>query len=112
MRLIDADALKVMLTLNPSLGLFEIIDIMPTVNQWVSAKDRFPNEDGEYLVAYSETVKTSKGDYLEIYYSVADYARNYGFSVPLVKGRYVFDELIAWMPIPEWDGDDMRGDDE
>ncbi len=109
MRLIDADALIEALndkgaTFNADVN--QAILEAPKINQWISAKDRFPNEDGEYLVVYSETVKTSKVDYIEIYYSVADYALNYGFSVPLVKGRYAFDELIAWMPIPEFDGEE------
>lgn len=117
-RLIDADALRLMKveecaghTIDYAAGWKACIDwvrTLPTVDGWISVKDRLPGEDGRYLVynmSYCNAVAlvTSFSTCLE---NVEDYAfegekRPGWFSYDDEYGYYEIDGVTHWMPLPE-----------
>lgn len=72
--------------------IIDIIENQPKVGEWISVKDRLPENEGMYLI-------TSKVlDRTEVQY--AFYQKNIGMFI--CNGK-----AIAWMPLPEpYKGDD------
>lgn len=130
MRLIDADELKPDLLIDgkPMYGIVLsletiefIIDEQPTVNEWVSVSERLPDTytiKGETLgflngqICRQNDIEIS--DYVLV---ICDSVAEYGIPVVARYGpkigwqfqglsKFAHDRVIAWMPIPEYRGND------
>jgi len=96
MRLIDADALdnRVLTTTYTEQNMWalnllsEYIKEAPTVNGWISVKDRLPEKD-EDVIIYGKYIGASGTAYPEMLITDID---------EFVHSGYV---PIAWMPLPE-----------
>lgn len=78
------------------------------MNEWISVKDRLPNEKGEYLcyfqASYGEWINISKFSFnLEEVDSFDFYGKNrngwYGYDSEW--GYFERDNITHWMPLPE-----------
>lgn len=92
----------------------ELVNLQPTVNEWIPVSERLPEEEKQYLCV----IETYRG----LYYKICRYAKDlysvdeYDFLRKKgVGGFYMYDspygyveinDIIAWMPIPEYRGDD------
>lgn len=112
MRLIDADKL----CLPPEdIGSRMAVALAPTVNEWIPVSERLPEEEKQYLCV-KETPLIG-GLYYRLCYYAKDLYRidDYDFNHRKgVSGFYTYDseygyieinDIIAWMPIPEYGGD-------
>ena len=52
---------------------------------WIPCKERLPEKDGEYLTTTEDGL-----------YDVEHYG----------DGEWYYDDVVAWMPFPEWKGED------
>ena len=70
--------------------VFDIIDRLPKVGEWIPCSERLPEEDGEYLVwvRYEGREFTTTEEYED---GMWNYSGAYNFN----------DKVIAWMPLPE-----------
>lgn len=78
------------------------------MSEWISVKDRLPNEDGEYLVTFEQGYRE---DYNLSAISIIDFEVDYGFgfwqehfdvhSLGSLGSDWVDIPVIAWMPLPE-----------
>ena len=90
MRLIDADELKKDLSrfYDGEVTAKQLIDEQPTIDGWISTKDRAPDKNEEVILFYEWTGRFSGNKYQEVGYgTIADLGQEYF--------------VIAWMPIPE-----------
>lgn len=111
MRLIDADRLleerRLQLYYHLPNGdtAIPIIDIKhaPTVNGWISVKDRLPENDNEVITAYKiddkKAMKKRKG---KLFVKAGNWT---GYSWISVWDEYACgaydEEVLYWMPLPE-----------
>ena len=111
MRMIDADALKANFPvpkdmMNPDevlhhiTGIWAEIDNAPTIMpepQWISVKERLPDESGQYLI----TVKYKHVDgYDDIYAEHGEWADG-KWDMFCFGHCGEVEDIIAWMPLPE-----------
>lgn len=97
MRLIDVDALiaeiekrrKAAKTLT-GIDMVMLLKDAPTVNGWISAKDRLSDKNEEVIICY-EWTGDSGNTYREIACTTMKECEMYGNRV----------RIISWMPIPE-----------
>lgn len=106
MRLIDADILKEEMDMawRPDMAVSEIwnvIDDAPTVNDWISVKDRPPKKNGWYLVSL---VNTRTGHRWEVPVP-ADYSHgkwDYSYLVVEDDATLILNNTVThWMPRPK-----------
>ena len=72
--------------------IVDIINDLPSAQQWIPCSERMPDKTGAYLV----TEKT--GSEIEI--------KLINFSSDLIRWVNFGDEVLAWMPLPEpWEGE-------
>ena len=92
MRLIDADALKKDLTrfYDNEVTAKELIDEQPTVGEWVSVEDRFPEKSGRYLCRYRQNID---GKFA--------YCTDFGSYNFDDEGGWFVGEVTHWMPLPK-----------
>ncbi len=73
-------------TENAIRGCIDIVNLIPTVNQWIPCSERLPEEDGRYLCVF-------QGMSVETCWFERGHFRIYG---------EIKDKLItAWMPLPK-----------
>ena len=104
MRLIDADALKNMrfscgmhdddyVVYAPIREVMKNIDKAPTVNGWISVKDRLPDKNGQYLCWFGKNI-VAKGmaivTYLEMWQAFGS-----------LESLENYPNVTHWMPLPE-----------
>ena len=87
----------------------EIEKLTPvTVPEWISVKDRLPEEDKNVLISYR--YKEGEGDTSHVYIDITNYGQLYFGSRKIGDNKYwrsPFEffgrdyEVIAWMPLPE-----------
>ena len=113
MRLIDADALRLMKveecaehTIEYAAGWKACIDwikTLPTAPHWIPVTERLPEEYGEYLVSMKNT-KPPHNIFINICEGEEDYTwdaekRRFNFNW-LTDDEYEDFEVIAWLPLP------------
>lgn len=106
MRSIDAESVKAIIrgpacidTGEDKKYVCELIDELPTVNGWISVKDRLPDKDGLYLVyGMSEAMKTICPDCVPIWLCTFYYDHGGWYSL---SEAMAFDYITYWMPLPE-----------
>lgn len=85
--------------------IFEFIDELPTVGEWIPCSKRLPEETGEYLVWYDcgdeegcmvvnfDAGIGSFGDWHDYYDTI---------TLGFVDSEFIYCETaVAWMPLPE-----------
>lgn len=100
MRLIDADALKKDLTrfYDNEVTARKLIEEQPTVDDWISVKDRLPEEEKEVLVArFWVDEKNKKTCYVEIAEHIGEDWVSDSDEYKICR-HY---DPYAWMPLPE-----------
>ena len=86
--------------------VYNRLEELPSVQQWIPCSERLPKEDGRYLI----TEKYLFGDHL--YVGIANYGvpmmpmnkgRGRGWFITDSEGDYYCDMnyVLAWMPLPE-----------
>lgn len=80
------------------------IDINRPHGEWVPVSERLPSEDGKYLVFYEGTIIGSDIDimwYGEPLMPNVDVGGKHFYRSDGEWGDVVYDEALAWMPLPE-----------
>lgn len=77
------DYMMAMRSMIDVVGAVEAADVQP-VNQWISVKDRLPNEDDCYLVVIESEICVS--------IDIAEYSEN---------RWHKHDKVLYWQPLPE-----------
>lgn len=79
----------------------DILDALPSAQQWIPCKTALPEHDGEYLVTKKSFGWNCTG-YIET--DIARYEKK--------NGWHKADQVIAWMPLPEpyKDGEHEKAD--
>lgn len=103
MRLIDADALIEEWHENPPSydmdRVFAVLAQAPTVNGWVSVKDRLPNCNGIYLVWRPHYYGGEIGEPVVCYFDGQNtWHDSYGVDFERILHP---DDITHWMPLPE-----------
>ena len=93
--------------------IYEIVKEQPKVNEWIPITEMLPEEDGEYLVYYSQEIDKSVGDECECGYSVEMYDAEQkafgcwnlvldGYTLGVVDDEFTsMDTVVAWMQLPK-----------
>lgn len=97
-RLIDADALKAEFTGNfqnkyAKAEIHALIDLAPTVNGWISVKDRLPEKEGQYLCWFGKNT-VCKGA------AIATYLEEWK-AFGSLESLETYPNVTHWMPLHE-----------
>ncbi len=109
MRMIDADVLERKLMVMPDEELCEdccynvvnAISEMPTIGGWISVKDKLPDKQGVYLVAF-------KPPFPKV--TIAWWATT-EFGWYDLEYNFYTDGISHWMPLPPMPEQEVTGDD-
>lgn len=98
-RMIDADALKTAVDDEwcPDMMVSEIWDVIdhaPTIDGWISVKDRLPEESGDVLVYNGHFYVVSFSKQWEAF-------NHFDFLGKPDKMAYVMTDVTHWMPLPK-----------
>lgn len=79
-----------------------LIESAPIVNLWIPCSERLPEEDGEYLI-WCVSYDVSTGDKITITnaYGISYYDTQFGAWTGVHVGGFLWNEVVAWMPLPK-----------
>lgn len=90
-------------------NIYEIIDDLPKVDEWIPCSDRLPEEEEAY--SYNEEEDTYEPNEFIVMIEGAELPTVAFFDGEDFTGGYnneFFNKVIAWMPLPEPYNADMR----
>ena len=97
MRMIDADVLQREYMKYHNGKRIVLVDVAPTINQWILVSERLPEEPGAYICS----CKDGNRDMVSmIRYQPRQKSWN-------LTGQRAYWRVIAWMPLPDpWKGEE------
>lgn len=76
------------------------IKAMPTMGGWVACSERLPEEEGEYLI-WCVSYDVTTGNKVINAYGISYYDTQFEAWTGVNVGGFLWNEVVAWMPLPE-----------